>query len=280
MSFFDRLRPKWQHSDPAIRAQGVRALEDQTILARIAMDEQVEAVRVAAVEKLNDQRVLAMLACGSASIAPVAMKRLTNRAHIHAAALSAERADVRHLAVDRIDDSVLLHRIATSDTDPWIRAKARDKRMGPDQKRDFIRSELSKLRLAQKKAQEAAELCGSLDDICSALTGNGPFRINGGVAAPELESSPTATTNQQEIHCAQFLALKGEPTRTTTGAADSHIFYEIMVWRTENDTFAYRAEEKRLTVVQDAVRWGRVSNGPTGSTQNEAGRSSAPARPE
>lgn len=277
MSLFDRLRPKWQHSDPAVRQDGVRALQDQAILARVAMDEKVEAIRLAAIEKLTDQRVLGQLACGSESIAPAAMKRLTDRAQISTAALSAERADVRHLAVDRIDDSVLLHRIASSDRDPWIRAKARDKRMGPDQKRDFIRGELSKLRLAQSKARDVAEICGSLEDMCSALTGNGPFRVNGGVAAQEFESSPESTTktHAHEIDCAQFLAFKGEPATRAAEAANTHVFYEIMVWRTEDDTFACRAEEKRRTVVQDAARWSRVSNGSAGSTQSESSRTSA-----
>ncbi len=281
MSLLDRLRPKWQHSNPTVREAGVRALQDQTILARVAMDEHVEAVRLAAIEKLTDQRVLGLLACGPASIAPVAVKRLTDRAQIKAAALSAERADVRHLAVDRIDDSVLLHRISTSDTDPWIRAKAKDKRLGPDQKRDFIRGELSKLRLAQSKAQEVAEICGSLEDMCNALTGNGPFRVNGGVEAQESEAnSETTRTHAQESDCAQFLALKGEPGTQATGATNTQVFYEIMVWRTENDTFACRAEEKRRTVVQDAARWSRVSNGRAGATQNESSRTPPPNRAE
>jgi len=282
MSLFDRLRPKWRHSDPIVREQGVRALQDQAILARVAMDEHVEAVRLAAIEKLTDQRVLGQLACGPEWIAPAAIKRLTDHAQINTVALSAERADVRHLAVDRIDDSVLLHRIATSDTDPWIRAKARDKRMGPDQKRDFIRGELSKLRLAQNKAKDVAEICGSLEDMCSALTGNGPFRVNGGVAAQELESNreSTSTKHAQEVDCAQFLAFKGEPATRSAETATTHVFYEIMVWRTENDTFACRADEKRRTVVQDAARWSRVSNGPAGSTQSESSRTPAPNRTE
>lgn len=245
------------------------------------MDERVEAVRLAAVERLTDQRVLAQLAIGSEAIALAAMKRLTNRTHIHTAALSAERADVRLLAVDRIDDSVLLHRIATSDTDPWIRAKARNKRMGPDQKRDFIRSELSKLRLAQKKAQDVAEICGSLEDICSALTGNGPFRVNGGVATREGEamSESAERANATKNEFAQFLALKGEPDPKSPEAENTSVFYEIRVWRTENDTFAFRADEKRLTMVQDAARWSRVSNGPTGSPLNESNQNNRSVPP-
>lgn len=273
MSLFDRFRPKWQHSDPVVREAGVRALDDQAILARIALDETVEPVRAAAVEKLTDQRVLGRLACGPEAIAALAMKRLTDKSHIATVALSAERVEVRHLAVDRIDDSVLLHRIATSDTDPWIRTKARNKRMGPDQKRDYIRGELSKLKLAQKKAQDVAETCGSLEDICSVLNGNGPFRINGGVAAPDQEGrAETNAAAHPENDCPHFLAFKGEPTKPITDAANTRVFYEIKVWRTEQDTFAYRAEEKCLQVIPDAARWGRISNGPNGTMPSESPR--------
>lgn len=277
MSLFDRFRPKWQHSDPVVREAGVRSLADQEILGRIAMDETVESVRLAAIEKLTDQRVLARLACGPEPIALAAMNRLVDRSQIATVALSAERAEVRQLAVDRIDDSVLLHRIATSDTDPWIRAKARNKRMGPDQKRDYIRSELSKLRLAQAKARDAAEICGSLDDICSVLSGSGPFHVNGGVAPHEPDSRAEANAaTEMESDCAQFLAFKGEPTKPAAEAANTRVFYEIMVWRTEQDIFAYRAEEKRLQVLPDVARWGRVSNGPGGATQSEGRRTSGP----
>jgi hypothetical protein len=50
------------------------------------------------------------------------------------------------------------------------------------------------------------------------------------------------------------------------------VFFEISVWRTDQDTFLCEAEEKRLKVVHDAVEWSRVSNGANDATRN-AGKS-------
>src|SRR5688572_9694903 len=168
MSFLDHLRPKWKHPDPVIRERAVRELTDSDLLETIADNDTNEAVRLAAVQALTDQDVLARLARGQTTLAVPAMKRLTDHALIVRVALSADLRAVREMAIDQIDDGLTLHRIATSDTDAGVRLKARLKRLGPDQTRDFIRSELSKLQLAQRKAADAAGFFGTLDDVCSA----------------------------------------------------------------------------------------------------------------
>src|ERR1043166_983151 len=104
MNFFDRLRPKWKNSDPAIRRQGVLALDDQEVLERIVDSDPSEEVRLAAVERLTDQPTLARLARGTSSLAIPAMKRLSDRTLIHTVAQSAELREVREMAVDRIED--------------------------------------------------------------------------------------------------------------------------------------------------------------------------------
>jgi hypothetical protein len=269
MSLLDRLRPKWQHSDPAIREQAVQRLSDQELLARIASDDAAESVRLAAILKLTDQKLLARFACNSDEIAISAAKRLTDPKFITAVALSAPLRDVRIWAVDQIGDNTALHRVSTSDTDPWIRAKARNKRLGPDAKRDFIRSELSKLQLAERTARDVGEVCGSLEDICDRLTGDGPFHINGRIEAGHED--PEGDETLQKPTFAQFLASKQE--EQSGGVAPKSretVFYEIHVWRVEQDTFEYRKEEKRLAVTHDSARWSRVSNGePTQSPTDQ-----------
>lgn len=271
MSLLDRLRPKWQHSDPAIREQAVNRLDDQGILARIASDDAVESVRIAAILKLTDQKLLARFACSSDARAVPAAKRLTDPKLITAIALTAPLREVRIWAVDQINDNTALHRVASSDTDPWIRAKARNKRLGPDAKRDFIRSELSKLRLAERTAREVGEVCGSLEDICDHLTGEGPFRINGRVD----QSHETRKSDETQTPAfAQFLASKQEAQSSgSTAESRENVFYEIHVWRIEQDTFEFRKEEKRLAVTQDSARWCRVANGePTQSPTDPTSR--------
>jgi hypothetical protein len=266
MSFFDRLRPKWKNADPLVREAAVRELNNESLLEKIAMEDPAERVRIAAVETIEDQYTLAQFARADTALAPIAMKRLTERAVLCDVAISSESRAVREMAIDRIDDPVVLHRIATSDTDARLRAKARIKRLGPDETRDYIRSELSKLKLAQRKAEQMAEFCGSLNDVCSALIGDGRFAINGGLAAEESTAEKDESAEREA--CAQFLAFKREAAEKQD-AATSNIFYEIKVWRTDRDTFECTAEEKRLAIVQDAVVWSRVSNGATGSAVSD-----------
>lgn len=270
MNFLDRLRPKWQHSDPDIREQAVHSLNDQEILARIASDDAAEPVRLAAILKLTDQTLLASFACNSDGLAMPATKHLTDEKLITAIALTAPLREVRIWAVDQINDNTALHRVATSDTDPWIRAKARNKRLGPDAKRDFIRGELSKLRLAERTAREVGEVCGSLEDICDRLTGDGPFHINGRI--DQTQETLRSDVTPQTPDSARFLASKQEaPSSTLTPESRENVFYEIHVWRTEQNTFEFRREEKRLAVTQDSARWSRVSNGePTQSPTDQA----------
>jgi len=261
MSFLDRLRPKWQHSNPAIREQAIHGIRDQEILTRIACDDAAESVRLAAILKLTDQALLARIACGSDGLAVPAAKRVTDANQITTIAFNASLSEARRLAVDQITDNVALHRIATSDIDPWIRARARNKRLGPDAKRDFIRGELVKLRLAEQTARDVGEICGSLEDICEHLAGEGPFRINGGID----QNRETNPLDEGRVNSdrAQFLASRQEALNQAATEPGVNVYYEIIVWRSENNTYEFRKEEKRLAVTPDSSRWSQVSNGET-----------------
>ena len=271
MSFFDRFRAKWKSPDPAVREAAVASLNDHDVLEMLAESDPHEGVRRAAVQAMTDQETLARLARKEGALAVAAMKRLSHPGMVKAMALTAESRAVRELAIEKIDDGVTLHRIATSDTDSALRLKAKLKRMGPDQTRDYIRSELSKLQLASRKADEAAAICGTLDDVCLALIGDTRFRINGGVepeipglaTVRDLQASPGGvpreTTHTEQR--AQFLAFKRGPSGDPVDGSTSNVFFEINVWRTDQNTFVCRAEEKRLTITADAAEWSRISNG-------------------
>lgn len=280
MSLFDFLRPKWKHPDPALRERAVRELNDQAALATVVFEDPVDAIRLAAVHRLTDEDALARIARGKTALAVVAMGRLADPGAIKQVALSAELREVREMAVDRIDDNVTLHRIATSDIDAGVRSKARLKRLGPDQTRDYLRSELSKLQLAQRTAEEMAGFCGTLDDVCASLLGDERFRINGGIDYPEpriatirelgVAAASVATGTAEatgrvpggavSADCAKFLAFKRMPVAGREDAAPQNTFYEIDVWRTNQNTFHVRAAEKRLKLVQNPAEWSRVSS--------------------
>lgn len=271
MSFLDHFRAKWKNPDPAVREKAVSTLRDQSTLETIAESDPSESVRLAAVRALTDQDALARIARGATPLSVPAMERLTDQKLIAWVAESSETRTVREMAVDRIDDGVTLHRIATSDVDARVRLKARSKRSGPDQTRDFIRSELSKLIFAHRSLEEIA-FSGTLDDICNALISDTRFRINGwldqdlpGLAtvrelepkpAPKIEPAPAALVSES----ARFLAFKRGITGESEEAAKSSAFYEVRVWRLEQDRFVCRVEEQRLKMVPDAAQWSRVSN--------------------
>jgi len=58
MGFFDLFRPKWKHSLAGVRAEAVRIITDQNLLAEIAKTDLSPYVRVAAVRRLIDQALL------------------------------------------------------------------------------------------------------------------------------------------------------------------------------------------------------------------------------
>lgn len=271
MSLFDYFQPKWKHRDAATREHAVLELKRQDVLEAIVNDDPSEQVRVAAVTKITDQRMLARFACRSDAIALAAMKRLTDRTLITDVGLRSASPEVRELAVDLLDDRVVLHRIANSDTNPHVRLKARKKHQGPDAMREVIQNELSRLQLTQLALEKTPEFSGTLDEVCRALVSNASFCITGtlepGIPGQatirELDHDATAVADAQStVTAARFLALK----RTESAGSDheaARTFYAITVWRTGESTFQCSTEEKHLDMVLNPVMWSSVSNGAT-----------------
>src|SRR5262245_28536806 len=121
MSLLEFLRPKWKHRDPAIREQAVRTMKDQQKLEGIVTDDDSEPVRLAAVSRITNETILARIACREDSVALAAMKRMTDRTLIADVSARSHSRVVRELAVDVLEDRIVLHRIAHSDTDHRVR---------------------------------------------------------------------------------------------------------------------------------------------------------------
>ena len=285
MSLFDFLQPKWKHSDPAVRERAVLELERQDLLEIIVYDDPSEQVRLAALMRITDQIVLARFARANDTIALAAMKRLPDRKLVTEVAQRAASRAVREFAVEVLDDRAVLHRIATSDTDPRVRLKARKKHVGCDATRNVIQSELSRLELAQPEPEKTPEFSGTLDELCHALVSDGRFRINGSIETylpgqatiRELShgavAAPTAEANAKSTPAARFLAFKRADSTGPADEAAAREFFEIAVWRTGENTFHGYTEEKRLDMVINPVTWSSVSNGATpGSMPNKINR--------
>ena len=152
MSLLDRLRPKWQHSDPEVRMTAVRQLgrDDQDLLSNLAREDDDPRVRRIAVKKIEDPRELQAiseherneslkeLAAGRAAELLVArasskdsldgceeaLSRLTQTKHIVQVAIHAAHPSIRRAALARLSDEKAVAEIAARASDPSLREEA------------------------------------------------------------------------------------------------------------------------------------------------------------
>ena len=145
MSLLDRLRPRWRHSDPSVRADSVRALgqDAQDLLAAVAQQDEDAAVRRIAVAKLDDPSLLATIArtdsdpglreLAAARTAGLlaeivisdrdvgeclrALDTITEVRHLVTIATSASQSGLRRAALAKVSDEKALARIARNATD-------------------------------------------------------------------------------------------------------------------------------------------------------------------
>lgn len=185
MSLFDWLRPRWKHADPAVRKDVVRGLVDPQLLADIATNDQSDDVRLAAVEAFNDQRCLEQIAGAGGEFALAAFAKVSDNSAIARLAQSAESVAVRQRAVERIDDVAVLRCIACADPNAAVRALARAKSPDDSIPRVHLCAVLARLRVTESKAEQVAEFCGTMSEICRALARDPRFFINGRVSADE-----------------------------------------------------------------------------------------------
>lgn len=98
MAILDRFRHKWNHSDPAVRADSVRELDDVEILVRIAREDRDPAVRRLAVKRLTDADALFRVAEGEVD---EGIRRLAHdkgaRLHLDAVLAARELSDAEPL---------------------------------------------------------------------------------------------------------------------------------------------------------------------------------------
>ena len=140
MGFLDFFRPKWKHSNPDVRMEAVKNLENQTLLGNIARADLDSRVRKTAINKLIDQNLLVKVAMNreeDKDVRKEAAKKLTDQSFLVKVAkkpdkrisinekgldynalqaksdeLEKEEAEVRIEAVLRIEDQAILAEIA------------------------------------------------------------------------------------------------------------------------------------------------------------------------
>jgi hypothetical protein len=255
MSLFERLRAKWKHSDPLVRLEGIKDLRDQDTLESLVLNDPDDRVRAAA------------------------FAAITSQATVVHFAVSAESAAVRELAIARIEDRVLLQRIASSDPSPTVRARARAKCADSHSAGTYLRHILSKLEVAERSAAQVAEFCGTLDEVCNVLSQDPRFLVNGDVASESEDLGAAQVRDATQVAwataampssraVARFVAQPRLPSGAT--APGTTRFFHIKVWRTAANRFDLLAEEKKLLATHDSVAWSKASSGGPGTQPAEA----------
>jgi len=152
MALFDPLRPKWRHSDPAVRLEAVRRLEADEVetLVRIAREDDDVAVRRLCVKKLRSVEALVELvgsesddsvrrlasekadsllvvqACAETDVdaGGAALKRIVDQRALADVACEARLEPIRRAALERVTDGPVLGDIARKATEPGVRLDA------------------------------------------------------------------------------------------------------------------------------------------------------------
>ncbi len=142
MGITDLFRPNWKHSDAAVRAKAVRAMDadDQPLLLEIAETDADRAIRELAMSKVNDADALWELAdrCGDDPLADQARERASSLRI--AQAVQGEDVDLAEAALARIDDDMDLAEILRRAQLESIRLQALDRLQDERALADVIRN--------------------------------------------------------------------------------------------------------------------------------------------
>lgn len=158
MAFFNLFKPKWQHSDPAVRLKAVDALtdSDRQILLQVASTDQDSAVRQKALSKIEDWQVLASLA--SPGVDAVIVSEINARVDTlqREAVLAAHSLEGKLIALSALGKDELLAEIVLSDEETQVRQAAIERITNQEVLADLI----------TKNCGKAAALCAieKIDD--------------------------------------------------------------------------------------------------------------------
>jgi hypothetical protein len=155
MDLLDRLRPRWRHPDPDVRAAAVRELgrdeqgrlaevargdvdarvrrvaikrlEDAALLESVAQQDADPSLRVLATERLREVSLAAAASNAVLGDCEAALARLGDERSLAELATSAAHAEIRRAALARVSGDRVLRDVVRSATDPAIRREALDR---------------------------------------------------------------------------------------------------------------------------------------------------------
>ena len=131
MGLFDRFtKPKWQHKDPKVRLKGIKTLDDQYTLYKIAKYDSNSTVRSEAIKRINDKDYLEKLALyGNHDVNVLAISRINDESLLADIARSVTYGDeyVGYICIKKITDDALLSDIAKYALNNYVRKDAINK---------------------------------------------------------------------------------------------------------------------------------------------------------
>jgi hypothetical protein len=242
-------RPKREPVDARTRLLAVRDVTDQSVLAEMAQSDADPEIRRAAFQRLSDEKILVRFAQGNGEFNLAALQAVTDGHLITEVAQRAESPTVRAEAVRRVSDPLVLQRISAQDTDATVRRLAKMQLAGPGTLHHFLRVAMRELQIAERKAEEVADFCGGLDDVCGALVRDRSIHINGVVdaAAESLEPDAAGGTGSRVAGAPPEPAgcrLELLAERVSGVAPDSRVF--ITIRRVGED--AYHCKQAQWTI--------------------------------
>ncbi len=159
MDLLERLRPKWRHSDPEVRAAAVRdmnagdrdrlativtedvdarvrrmalkKLEDTAVLDRVAEHDADPTLRELAVERAREVRVRTACGAGAVGECVAALERISDERSLAEVAMTAVHDDVRQRALARVSGDRLLRDVVKGAADAGVRRMALERIADP-----------------------------------------------------------------------------------------------------------------------------------------------------
>jgi len=215
MRLLDRLRPRWRHPDPEVRAAAVRELGhgEQRTLATVARQDPEPRVRRIALKRLEDAELLLALAASEAeeSLRQLAAERAQEV--LMAIAASSERPEVCEGALARLTDAPSLTRVAQTAAHASVRHAALARLSGDRVLRDVVKGagDPTIRRQALARIEDAATLRSvALSDVPPEIALEAVERIDDPHVLASIAQNRTVSKSVRQRAQARAAALAGD----------------------------------------------------------------------
>lgn len=262
MSVFGFLRPKYKHPDPAVRAAAVAKLNEEPILAEIALTDECVDVARAALQRVTAEDLRADVARSSSPLNIAALEGISDPALLAAIAQHAQSATVRAQATARVVDTRILHKVAAHDADPAVRLQARSRLGDANRMHQYLRTLLSRLPTGSAPPPEGSNANGGLDEVCAAVMHDARFQIDAVLAEPAAAGSQPAGAGAGTASSGGLVELLAHSRVGESAESTGQVtHFQIRICRRGENDFQWWMTERRAAMTHDVESWASSSRG-------------------